>query len=1651
VLALATATLVALAGTAGAAPPTPDSLRIPGAPTSLGSPASAHATALTEPTLLRRLETGAKHDFFVEFDERADLKAAFGMNWRDRGRYVFKTLRDTATRSQGRLVAELATRNVQFKPYWIANGVLVRDGDLATLERAAASAGVKRIAMLPAVRKIEPERRDAATKRAGGIAPNIARIGADRVWAQGTSGSGVTVGIIDTGVSSVHPALRRQYRGYRAGAADNDYNWLDPEIHASTPRATDEHGSHVAGTVLGDDANADPAQRERIGVAPGAQWVGCLALGTETGSPQFMLDCLEFMLAPTRTDGTQPDPDRRPDIVNNSWMSFGTCNGQGESAFANAVDAWVAAGVLPVFAAGNTSNCELPSPPGLSTVAAPASLAASFAVGSTGTNNGVYASHSLWGPTVAVSPGLPALPDPRGYPQLKPQVVAPGVAIRSSMASGGYATMTGTSMSAPHVAGAFALMIEAGECLRGDYARLGTILMQTAKGVPYDSGGSPAPGPGNVPNYATGWGEIDAYAAVQVAADACGPQGFLRGVVKGADGRPVAGAKVEISKADGTPVHTLTTDVDGSYVRRVPEVLSGGYALRVSAYGFLADDESGLLVKDGGTTQHDVTLATAPMHKITGRVTDAQTGWPLHARLTIAGYPGDPVWTDPATGVYAVRLPEGTAYRFDLTSAIAGYGTASRDVADAAVATQDFTLAADRVTCDAPGYRHTQTFIDENFEHAGGQPPTGWTAASNGIGWRFGTTDDISGPIFYIPAHGRFAATNEEHGDNQGWTNDGSAEYLTLPPLALAGAVEPTLSFAYVFPQGFLSSASVQGSVDGGATWQSLAAIAPHEQWPVWTRTNVSLAPLAGAASARVRFHINDGTDAANPEILGSVFALDDVAAKGNCVAPAQGGLVVGRVRDANTGVALDGAMVTVGNVTTTSATSADPAVGAGFYALYAAPGAATVTATRGSLPDGYGNGSASASVVTRETVVADVTLPAGRLRLYPTAGPSANVTLGTSANVALTVTNSGTLPLAYAFERVASEQHFEGAFPPAGWSVTHDGTSSCTWRALDPNRFGNYAGGDGRAAMVYGYDCFGAPSETDTSLVSPLFDLSTSQTASLGFFLSFAIGGDLPRLDIDVSRDGGTTWTTAHTQTELASPGGPGTLVEIDLTPHVGSATTRLRLRYRSTPPNSYVIVDQLHVFDGVSMHEWVDLAPARGTLAAGATQTLNATLDATRITQPGTYQVPIRVAENTPYEWPFDGQFNATLRVTAPASYGSVGGVVRGLGACDAVPATLPGATVRIRNARGDVFETTTDADGRWQYWASPADGPFMLSAQATDHRDADARQVTLAAGSQTAADIDLRVRLACLTTDPGSLVASAAPGAGTTLPFSLVNLGAATTLWSARTGGDPAERVPVPQAQTNRTDVEMNMWTGCGNNGATLENHYMRRYVLREVMPGALTVEVPGIEFAIDTATSAKGQQTATARLYALRGDGTMKFANLQLLREKTLTIADTTNGRVRVTFDTPVTLARDETVVVSVYSPDAGNLFALGFNTFGQSAPSYMASPQCETLEPTPLGEIDPRLGHVAMLMELTVLDSAPCHARATPVTWASFTPAGGTLAADATAQATAQIATTGLTNGSHAGSLCLTSNGEAPIAVPVRLNIGVDAIFRDGFE
>jgi len=1601
------------------------------------------------PVLYRQLASGGKRDFAIEFRERADLSAAAAMPWQQRGRYVYQQLHDTAERSQAGVRRLLNARGISFETHWIKNTILVRNGDMTALRAASSRAEVRNIRELPDAKLIEPEKpASKSTAATAGVGENIHWIGADQVWTQGTTGDGVTVGVIDSGVLYTHQALRQQYRGYAGGAFDHDYNWYDPTAHSPEPISADPHGSHVTGTIAGDDHAADDASRNRIGVAPGADWVSCLGFPVD-GDPNFsLLACGEFMLAPTKVDGSDANPDLRPQIVNNSW-SENNCNGTATSFYADMIDAWVAAGLFPVFAAGNAPNCGLPQPPGLATVSSPAALGTAFAVGSTGNHDGAYAEHSLWGPTDDASPGLPIYPDPRGFPNLKPQVVAPGVDIRSAVDFGDseYATMTGTSMSSPHIAGLVALMLEAGECLAGNYAAIGTMIMQTARPIDYDSGGDPPPGPGNIPNYATGWGEIDAVRAVDAAAHACGPQGIVRGAVTTTSGAPIAGAKVEIFVDESARVYELTTESDGRYVRRLPVNTSTGYTVRVTAYGYLPDSETGVLVTTDATTTHDVALALAPTYKIDGRVTDAATGWPLHAKIIVSSYPGGAIWSDPVSGRYSVRLPDGAAYRFDVISDVPGYQAATREVASVTGGgTQNFALQADPVTCSAPGYAFASTLATQNFESNGTAPPSGWTRSSAGVGWLFGTTADISGTIFPIPEHGGFAAANDERGAGEGWDNDGRYDYLVSPTFNLPAGI-PVLRYRSYFVDTSANSAHVEGSIDGGATWIALGVPKSDPFGAVWRDEAVSLAPIAGA-NAKLRFHSDDGSGD-DFGFLGGPWAIDDVSIVNGCTPPAQGGLVVGHVRDGNTGAGLDGAEVRVnGGAPVVTTSSADEGIGAGYFAVYAPVGSPTLEATRGTQPTGYGDASATPTMTNGGTVLQDLALPAGRLRLYPT-GPTATLELGTTTSVPFTVSNSGTAALHFGFEGVALEEHFEEAtFPPQDWSVVNHGTG-CVWTRNNPERMGNYAGDNGFAASMDMWDDCRDLGPIDTSLITPSIDLSTSHTASIGFFLSLFEGADnFPRLDVDVSTDDGATWTTVYSA--IHDEGAfDGALVEADLSAFAGASNVRARFHYTGTPPWGHVQVDQVHLFHGISADPLLDLDPEYGDLAPGETRDLSATFDARTVAQPGVYFVPIRIAEDTPYAWPF-GDVEATMTVTAPASYGSIAGTVRGLGYCDAEPAALKGATIRIEANGGASYTTTSAADGSFRYWVAAAEGPFTVTVEADEHAT-DARPIAVNAGAETAANFDLRVLTPCLATDPALLQDTVAIGATLQKPFDLLNLGAAGADWTMRVGGDPAVLSPISLSETSSPTPADDVSFACLNpaNGVTTDNRYFRVFTLAGT---GSDVTISGITLGIESAVASTGSQSITLRVHAL--DGALALENLTLLGEKTVAIADQDLSRISVTFDEPIIVDNATTIVAEINVPDGtddGSTFFPGGNSDGESAPAYWVSNACGQGEPVAFDEIG--FSWIHLILELDTLASDPCGDVAAPVDWLALSPTSGTLAADSSAPIQATFNASAHGAGTYHGTMCLAPGQHGAIVLPVEMDVSSnpDAIFTNGFD
>lgn len=400
---------------------------------------------------------------------------------------VVSELKSTSLESQ-QTVTEFLEREVakgnakDVDSYYIVNGMSVT----ATKEVA------EKLATFPEVEKILPNetRQLFTTKTENAVVPkaetaniewNVERVKAPEVWEMGIDGAGTVVASIDTGVQWDHPALKEKYRGYNkaSGAVSHDFNWFDATAGRATPYDDQGHGTHVTGTMVGSEPNG----ANQIGVAPGAKYIAVKAFTASGGSDVDLLEAAEWILAPTDAQGNTR-VDMAPDVVNNSWGG-----GAGlDEWYRDVVINWRAAEIFPEFSAGNTT---LSNPGGAGSVAAPANYPESFATGATDINNAV-ANFSLRGP----SP----------YAEIKPDVSAPGVNIRSSVPGGVYeGGWNGTSMAGPAVSGVAALLRQVDADITVN--EMEEILLNTAN--PLTDSVYTA-----VPNHGYGYGLVDAYEAV---------------------------------------------------------------------------------------------------------------------------------------------------------------------------------------------------------------------------------------------------------------------------------------------------------------------------------------------------------------------------------------------------------------------------------------------------------------------------------------------------------------------------------------------------------------------------------------------------------------------------------------------------------------------------------------------------------------------------------------------------------------------------------------------------------------------------------------------------------------------------------------------------------------------------------------------------------------------------------------------------------------------------------------------------------------------------------------------------------------------------------------------------------------------------------
>lgn len=656
---------------------------------------------------------------------------------------VVSALQDHAARSQAPLRAYLegarATGLVQsYTPFWIFNGIAVhaRPSVVRALAEQPSVAAVHLDhwrqwvpTSSSAVRDQQPE--SAICDLQSETEWNVTRIRADQVWSGlNISGTGALVAGMDTGVDWLHPALQANYQGYNPhGPAKHIYSWYDATGGGALyPVDGHGHGSHTLGTAVGQGG---------IGVAPGARWIAVRVLNSQGyGYDSWVHAGFQWLLAPGG------DPAWAPDVVNCSW---GNDNGF-LTTFQLDLRALRAADVFPVFSSGNNGSGE-------GTVASPASLPEAFAVGATDVDDEL-AGFSSRGPS------------PWG--EIRPHVVAPGVDVRSSLPGGAYDLSNGTSMAAPHISGIVALLRSISPTL--SITRAAFLITSTA--VPLGAA---------VPNNDAGWGRVDAFAAAAALAQ----PGFVTGTVaRASDGVPIAGAMVVAVRHGGEAGGSATTAGDGSYLLALAPAT---YDLTASAFGYQSSTAWGIGVVTDTTARVDFSLTPLPAGVLRGRVTDATTGRPLTATLSVEGTPLETSGTSydftlPA-GTYTVRA-RSLGYRILTSTAtvVAGQTT----VMDVAMHPAPSILLVDsgawyygsqagyfRQALDDLAYACDEwsiKYVPEDVPTASDLTPYDivvWTAPSDAPGY-IGAQDAITG---YLSIGGRLLLSGQDVGymDGGGW------------------------------------------------------------------------------------------------------------------------------------------------------------------------------------------------------------------------------------------------------------------------------------------------------------------------------------------------------------------------------------------------------------------------------------------------------------------------------------------------------------------------------------------------------------------------------------------------------------------------------------------------------------------------------------------------------------------------------------------------------------------------------------------------------------------------------------------------------------------------------------------------------------------
>src|SRR2546422_74246 len=515
------------------------------------------------------------------------------------------------------------------------------------------------------------------------------QIGANQVWISAT-GQGIPVAILDTGIDSTHPEFAGRIALCHSEITNTD-----------TCEDPNGHGTHVAG--IAGAAGINPSAK---GVAPAVSLFSDQVLdATGSGSISVIIAGIDYATAHgakviSMSLGTSAISTNQPNC-DTAIPSLTT-----------AINNAVAAGVTVVAAAGNS---------GIKGVGAPGCISSTIAVGAVDNTDTIASFSSVGGPMADHG------------------IVAPGVNIFSSWLLDGYATLSGTSMATPHVAGTIALMMQSNPSLTP--AQIKNTLFSTAcTGIT-----SPSCPSGAVPNSVYGHGRVDALAAhnAVVAQTAPGiPTGLKATTASYSSivlswtappnngGSAITGYKIERSVDGGTSWSTIAANTGSTATTYSDNGLapSTTYTYRVSAINSVGtsspSNTASATTSSNGTAQATLAVKSVDLsgNSFAGMWTTIQSG----GTTVKTGY--TPVTFTATTGTqYTVTVSNYQNYVFN------HWDDGSTNAARTITPTQSTTLTAYYSTGTTTS---TAPSAPQNLQAAAGnaQVSLSWTAPSSNGG-----------------------------------------------------------------------------------------------------------------------------------------------------------------------------------------------------------------------------------------------------------------------------------------------------------------------------------------------------------------------------------------------------------------------------------------------------------------------------------------------------------------------------------------------------------------------------------------------------------------------------------------------------------------------------------------------------------------------------------------------------------------------------------------------------------------------------------------------------------------------------------------------------------------------------------------------------